>query len=181
MGGFKRTTDVTGNDNTVINGHNNTVETHHHTSTRHLSKTYLYEFCLKFGDTVQVPEKYNIDKQSNYIDKMDYNEIIYYRKKFFESDHYYSDLEEILKQIPKREAILVNINDLYDKFKSLRKWDNKDQLCEMVFEELVNITNKDENFSGMYQEDIFIALYALMYYAFTKCKLLDPVPTSRTG
>ncbi|MEI3610190.1 hypothetical protein [Pseudogracilibacillus sp. SO10305] len=146
-----------------------------------LNRTYLFDFCLKFSVIEDVPESYNGEFTSDYEGKMEYNEIEVYKDIFFECDHYLDDVETILEGIPKRQRILSNINNKYKKIKRFGQWGNKDELCEGVYDYLIDVIQNDNNFKDIYVEDAELAIHALMYYAFTKCKLLDPIPISTTG
>ncbi|MCM3280782.1 hypothetical protein M3591_09575 [Exiguobacterium sp. MER 193] len=173
-----------GDNNTNINGDRINVDQRNITNVvfenRFLSRTLLFEFCDKFS-RIDVPIDYgDLLEPSKYEEKMDYNSIEVYKSIFLEVDHYYDDIEDILMAIVRRERILSNINNTYRKHKRFSVWTDKDHLCEMVYKDLIQQTLNDASFSEMYIEDTQEAIHALMYYAFTKCRLLDPVPVKST-
>ncbi|MGE7916676.1 hypothetical protein [Lysinibacillus xylanilyticus] len=143
-----------------------------------LNRTVLYEFCKQFSEST-LPEPTTDEEKklpSGISEKMQYNEISVYKKVFKSCDIYLDDVEDILNQIPKRESIIRKIERLYDHTKIEKKWDDKDQLCKIVFDTLFESVSNDPQSSHLYDEDAELAIEVLMYYAFTKCKLLDPVP-----
>lgn len=145
---------------------------------RKLNRTVLYSFCKQFSETT-LPEAIISDSHalpSEIDNKMNYNEIQYYREVFINCDIYLNDVEEILIQIPKREVIILKIARIYRTKKLQNNWNNKDQLCSFVFEELMEVITNDPLSGQLFNEETELAIEALMYYAFTKCKLLDPVP-----
>lgn len=173
----KRNIDSTGNDSINSTGDGANFEINHYTSSvKILNKTYLYGFCVKFSEVEDTTENYDIEIASNIEDKMDYNEITLYKEIFFDCDYYIDDVEAILEEIPRRQRILSKINNKYKRFKMFEKWDNKDELCELVYKDLYRTIENDQSSGDMYLEDAELAIQALMYYSFTKCKLLDPIP-----
>ncbi|PEC81957.1 hypothetical protein [Bacillus cereus] len=148
---------------------------------KRLNRTYLYEFCVGFSEVDDSPADYNTERISGIEEKMGYNEIELYKKIFFECDYYIDDVEIILKGIPRRQRILSKISFMYQRFKKFENWENKDELCERVYSTLFEMVENDSNSSEMFLEDAELAIHALMYYAFTKCKLLDPLPKKENG
>ncbi|MFJ7471655.1 hypothetical protein ACIQWI_24320 [Peribacillus frigoritolerans] len=182
MVGNKRNIDSNG-DNSINNtGDGAQFEINNYVGQKKiLNRTYLFDFCLKFSEVEDAPEVYDADLTSDFEGKMDYNEIDVYKDIFFECDHYLDDVEIILEGIPRRQRILSNINTKYKKIKRFGQWDNKDELCEGVYDYLIEAIQNDNNSKSIFVEDVELAIHALMYYAFTKCKLLDPIPIAATG
>lgn len=174
--------DSTG-DNTINNtGDGAKFEINNYTGQKRiLNRTYLFDFCLKFSEVEDTADSYDGNLTSDFEGKMDYNEIDVYKDIFFECDHYLEDVETILEGIPRRQRILSNINNKYKKLKRFGQWEHKDELCEGVYNYLIEAIQNDNNSELIYVEDAELAIHALMYYAFTKCKLLDPVPIPATG
>ncbi len=184
MGKSRSSIQNEGNRNTNISGDGNTLDQRTIVNvsyeSRFLPRTLLFEFCDKFSK-IEVPgDVDNPKKPSEYVAKMEYNSIEVYRSIFLEVDHYYDDIEDILLEIVRRDRILSNINKTYTKYKGFHKGVDNDQICELVYDYLLQQTLNDVSFSGMFIEDTQEAIYALMYYAFTKCRLLDPVPDKQT-
>lgn len=145
-----------------------------------LNRTYLYDFCFKFSEVEDILESYNTEVTSDIEEKMNHNELDLYKDIFLDCDHYIDDVEAILEEIPKRQRILSTINNKYKRLKKFADWQNKDQLCEWVYEFLIETIENDHNSGNIFHEDVELAIHSLMYYAFTKCKLLDPIPQTVT-
>jgi hypothetical protein len=162
-------------------GNGNVFEINYNKSSRIIiNRTYLYEFCVKFSSIEDISE-YSIEITSDIEDKMDYNEISVYKELFSECDHYLDDVESILEEIPNRQRILSLINFKYKRLKGLDEWKHKDELCEKVYQYLIHTVGNDQSSSDIILEDAELAIHALMYYAFVKCKLLDPIPKTKIG
>jgi hypothetical protein len=182
MFGNKKNIDSTG-DNTINNtGDGVNFEINNYIGQKKiLNRTYLFEFCLKFSEVEDAPEDYDAILTSDFEGKMNYNEIDVYKDIFMDCDHYLDDVETILEGIPRRQRILSNINTKYKKLKAFGQLENKDEICEGVYNYLIEVVQNDNNSSGFFVEDIDLAIHSLMYYAFTKCKLLDPIPNAAIG
>ncbi|MBP3950299.1 ABC-three component system protein [Bacillus suaedae] len=161
----------TGSDNDFSSTTNN----YYSQGLKTLNRSYLYEFCEAFSQVDPAIENdYNTQLTSDITKKMTHNEIDVYRTIFQECDHYYSDVDSILLEIPKRQRIITNINRTYIKKKNFEKWENKDHLCDLVYQSLYQILVNNLG-SDIMEEDATEAIHAIMYYAFIKCKLLDPI------
>ncbi|MEK5069613.1 hypothetical protein [Sporosarcina sp. FSL K6-1508] len=169
--------DSTGNNTINNTGERAQFEINHYANPQQiLNKTYLYGFCVKFSEVEDTAESYDTEIASDIEEKMDYNEIDLYKEIFFECDHYIDDVEAILEEIPRRQRILSKINNKYKRFKKFEKWNDKDELCEWVYNYLYETIENDQSSGDIFLEDAELAIQALMYYSFTKCKLLDPIP-----
>ncbi|MFJ7698943.1 ABC-three component system protein [Lysinibacillus fusiformis] len=144
-------------------------------SQKSLNRTYLYDFCAKFIELEDGDIEYSTEVPSDIEEKMDFNEIVIYKDIFIECDYYFDDVEAILREFPRRQRILTNINTKYKKFKGFNVWKTKDELCEQIFDSLSETVANDHNSINIMKEDVEIAIHSLMYYAFVKCKILDPL------
>ena len=170
----ERTIRDTGQDSVNNTGDNNTFYINHGAA-KPLNRTLLYDFCEIFSSTVS-DTNYDLVAASDIQEKMDYNEIVAYREIFHEVEHFIDDVATVLDQIPKRELIVASINHLYDRIKRRDQWPDKDGLCDSVYNEMFEMVAADRNSVELYREEAERAIHALMYYAFVKCKILDPVP-----
>lgn len=163
------------------NGINNTGDNAHigdkiYFETKSINRSYLYDFCLKFVEVEDPVNRYSTETPTDIDDKMDYNEIILYKDLFSECDHHYEDVENVLNEIPKRERILSKINNKYKRLKHFTAWQDKDELCEALYCDLIKTIDGSLHSQEIHDEDKELAILSLMYYAFVKCKLLDPIP-----
>lgn len=178
---FPKKSNIENHGDSAVNntGDGAKFEIHHHNgSQKILNRTYLYDFCVQFSEVEDNNESYSTEVTSDIEEKMDYNEIELYKEIFFECDHYIDDVELILEGIPRRQRILSKINNKYRRLKAFEKWQSKDQICEWVYNYLIETIENDKNAGDIILEDVELAIHALMYYTFTKCKLLDPIPSA---
>ncbi|GEL76564.1 ABC-three component system protein [Tenuibacillus multivorans] len=168
-----------GDDNFNNSGNNNDFrkyEKHYHNQPRSLNRSYLFDFCIEFSKKDLSPEnEYDISITSNIEDKMDFNDLDLFKDFFIGCSHYIEDVETILEDIPNRELLIKNINSIYKNTKKFKQWDDKDHLCHLVFESLYEKLSTNVRSYDMIEEEAVEAIYAIMYYAFTKCKILDPI------
>lgn len=168
-----------GNNNLANTGNNNSFVTLNiDSSSKTLNKTFLYDFCKMFSEVEDSLEEDNhFMAPSGIIQKIEYNEIENYKVIFEECDFYLKDVEEILNQIPKRKRIIFNIHKTYLRAKKETGF-SKDDMCDFVHDELYTQLINCREAKDISVQDAQLAICALMYYAFTKCKLLDPVPVA---
>lgn len=146
-----------------------------------LNSSILYDFCVEFSK-IEFELHLDDDPQtppSDIEEKITFNEIDVYKDIFQDCEQYYDDVEEILKEVPNRQKIIKNINQKYKKIKKFEEWVDKDQLCQLMFQDLYNILANVQNKNVILEEDANLSIHAIMYYAFVKCKLLDPVPQTK--
>lgn len=169
-----------GDGNTNNSGNNNDFrkyEAHYYDTAKSINRSYLFDFCLEFSKIELAPDnEYDTSTVSGYEDKMDYNEIDIYKDIFTACAHYIEDVESILNEIPNRELLVKNINTVYKKMKKFESWPDKDHLCDLVFKNLYTKLAENISSNDLVEEQANEAIHTIMYYALTKCKLLDPIP-----
>lgn len=160
--------------------HNNTIntgDTYYINSPTMLNRTRLYDFCKAFSEIDGLDEPdYSIDLPSDISEKINYNELKEFKEVFLDVSHTLEDVETVLSEIPKRGNVIRKIKGVYLNFKIEKNYKNKDNLCRLVFNELLQIVNTSIDKNELYMEDTYFAIQSLMYYAFTKCQILDKVP-----
>lgn len=161
----------------ISNGENttNNLEIHQHFPLT-LNRTLLFDFCEKIISIGIGYDEYEITTATNFDDKIQYNEIEIYKEIFYECDYYLEEVELVLEEIPNRQLVLQKINKIYKKEKKFSKENCKDKLCENVYNILFEQVKSDQNSSSLLIEEVEQSLHLIMYYSFTKCKLLDPMP-----
>lgn len=174
----KRSIKSTG-DNTVSNiGDNASIVVNQYSNEKKFNRSLLHEFCVRFASLPETPNEYDISLSSNIMKKIEYNEIKLYENIFRDCDFYIDDVEEILNFIPKRQNVIRKINYEYIRLRKNNDTADKDEICDLVHNSLLEVVSGD---SELYIEEAEFAIHSLMYYAFTKCKLLDPVPMEVGG
>ncbi|WP_413536692.1 hypothetical protein [Carnobacterium divergens] len=168
------------NHSVLNNGNDNT--TNYHSVNWHGVKpvpsiSLIYNVCKVISELeFEATEKYSIEKNSEWNSKIAYNEIHSYKTIFQDQYLSYDKVEQALKTIPKRDLIVRNIRTIYQKEKV--KNENKDEVLDQVFEELSSlvVTSGISCGNELYEEEKNDAIYSVMFYTFTKCQLLEPVP-----
>lgn len=143
-----------------------------------LNKTRLYEFCKHFSELDEYDEpEYNTDLPSDITDKINYNQLNEFKEVFESVTHTLEDTENILSNIPRRNSIVRRIKGIYIQHKIENANATKDKLCMLVFNDLLKTIHNSEGSDNLFLEDTYFAIQALMYYAFTKCQILERVPS----
>ncbi|MBL1228280.1 hypothetical protein IW492_03410 [Enterococcus sp. BWB1-3] len=168
-------------NHSVLNTGNNNTTTYHSVNLHGVkpvpSISLIYNVCKVISEIeFEAIEKYSIEKNSEWNAKIAYNEIQSYKTIFQDQYLSYDKVEQALKTIPKRDLIIQNIRTIYQKEKV--KNDNKDEVLNQVFEELSNlvVTSGISCGNELYEEEKNDAIYSVMFYTFTKCQLLEPLP-----
>lgn len=144
-----------------------------------MKRSVLYDVCCTLSKAeMNDREEYALHTNSDWLEKIEYNDIDEYKDVFEMYSFYYGVVEEVLKQIPKREVLIRNIKTIYRKNKRIHFNCTKDEILDAVFNELSEIVVQSDQFSdeGLLEEEKCEAIYLIMFYAFTKCQLLDVVP-----
>lgn len=171
-----RNASLKSSDGNIINT-GDTINKFYSPSAKVLNRTRLYEFCKQFESLNGLDEPdYSMELPSDITDKISYNELDEYKEIFIDVSHTLEDVESILSNIPKRGSIIRRIKGIYLNSKIQNKDTNKDLLCNLVFNELLESVNCSDDETSLFQEDTYFAIQCLMYYAFTKCQILDRVP-----
>lgn len=167
---------VTGNNNIIGDG-NTYVEQLVLDEPRFLNKTVLFQFCDIFSSQ-EFSESSDLELEipSKFDEKMSYNDLNTYKIIFKECDIYYDDVENILTQFPKREKIIKKINRIYLNIITEENRLSSDSICQKISLRLIEVISQDTRSSPLEIEDVELAIEALMYYTFTKCKILKRVP-----
>ncbi len=176
MFGRNNSKSIQSNGNGNLNNTGYIGQVHLHTVPKTLNRSYLFDICEKISRLPEAEEEYKLSIPSGIIEKMEYHELVIYRAKFESTDHLLGDVEGILKEFLKPSSIINTVHFIYLEHREAAQWTNKDSLCKLVFEDLKIRLSKDRNAEDFWVEEAEHALYALMYYCFTKCKLLDPIP-----
>lgn len=118
------------------------------------SISLIYEVCKVISEIeFEVTESYFIERNSEWNAKIEYNEIQICRAIFQDQYLSYDKVEKALKTIPKRDLIVRNIRTIYQREKV--KYENKDDVLDLVFETLTRLVVTSEISSGyeLYEEE----------------------------
>lgn len=179
-------TNNTGDGNTFLDINGDLTIDLNFSNRKPLNRTALFTFCEAFSEVDSVEDnEFPLASPSKFLKKMDYNELQDYKQIFEGCALYYNDVELVLSQFTRREKIPNSIHKVYKKIlKNYHSEYNADLICYDMAEELLGIIHNDvrslDEKLGIDKEDFELAIDALMYYTFTKCKILRPVPKNIT-
>lgn len=169
-----------GDNGVAIVGNNNTVISLDKNSPQIIPRSYIADICKSIADmNIEFDDDYSIQQNSDWMDKFNYNLVHTYVDIFDNYSDGYDDLIDILRGNKRRSVMVMKIRTVYLKIDGSRpKNTDGDYIIEQVFKTL-----KDEICNqnliapiNLADEEIDSAIYLIMFYAFTKCKLLKPVP-----
>lgn len=146
-----------------------------------LNRTALFTFCDYFSNLDSLEDNdIPLTNPSKFAEKMNYNELVRYKQTFEDCDIYYNEVEIVLSQFSRREKIPNTINKVYNRILDTHPNFISDEICSAIAKELLGIISNDDRSLNseleLDREDFELAIDALMYYTFTKCKILKPVP-----
>ncbi|STD27412.1 ABC-three component system protein [Enterococcus mundtii] len=161
----------------LINGHKNQV-TQLLPPIREPKRSLIYDVCKMIAEKdFEETSEYSIYQNINWTRKIEYNEIKKYKILFEEYSFAREDIEELLEGYEKRTTLIKHIKTLYiNSIFELPDEDN-DVKLDWVFTNLCTIVDEADNYTDkIYMEDRDQAIYQLMFYAFTKCQILEIPP-----
>lgn len=170
------------NGNSVV-GDNNKINTFNFgTQTpRVLNRSAIFDVCKTIAELdIEYDDEYSIQTNSDWMEKFDYNEVDLYIEVFDNYSDGYDEVSKVLHSYMKKTVMVKKIRTVYLEVENVRKKEKLDGdfVIEKVFHRL-----KEEvcysaliSDSNLLDEEVDEAIYLIMFYAFTKCKLLKPVP-----
>lgn len=171
----------TGHDSIANTGDGNTISLYKTVENNSFKRSILYDICRAIKNaSIPLYEELDYDfKESGWDEKMDYNQIQIYADIFRQEAFAYDELDEVMREFTNREAMIMKINHTYRM--TLKEQTNpnidNDTILEEVFNKLMKVVD-DSSFPEkkqihIEQKERYIRL--IMFYAFTKCKLLKAV------
>lgn len=172
-------TNVSSGENGIsISGDGNIVNVNKldNITSRNIPRSLLREICIKISNIDIEESDYSIRKNSDWLKKFEYNKVKKYIEIFDEYSAGYDSIENVLKTIPDPTSIMKKMKAMYLKIKPNDNIDG-DFILEQIFNKLKEeICNEDfVNPTYLYDEQVDYAIYLIMLYAFTKCKILEVV------
>lgn len=143
------------------------------------NRSFLYDVCCSIANAdIEETVEYSIYTNSKWFAKMKYNKIKKYAALFELHSYSYGDVEDILAHFEKRETLIRHIKGIYIGYVMDMEEYPKDKILDLVFNNLFEIVIKCNVSSGylLTEEQKSETIYQVMFYAFTKCQLLEPVP-----
>lgn len=172
-----------GDNGTSIVGNENTLTTFSfgsHTP-KILKRSAIFDVCQTIAELdIAYDDEYSIQNNSDWMEKFEYNKVDLYVEVFDNYSDGYDDVSKVLHGYLKKTIMVKKIRTVYLEVERLRKEENLDgdyvikQVFDRLKEEVCYSALISE--SDLLDEEVDAAIYMIMFYAFTKCKLLRPVP-----
>jgi len=169
--------------NSTINtiGNDNDISVFNTIENNSFKRSLLYDICRIIKDA-NIPlhdaDEY-LFKESGWEEKMDYNHIDVYAEIFKQEAFAYDELDNVMKEFTNRQEMIMKINHTYKMIlkEHVEAISDNDVVLEEVFLKLMKVVDdsslpEDEQIHLEHKER-YIKL--IMFYAFTKCKLLKAV------
>lgn len=168
-------TSVVGNNNTF-----NTVQFDNQTP-RILRRSAIFDICKIIAELdIEYDDEYSIQSNSDWMEKFDYNNVQHYVKIFDNYSDGYDEVSKVLNGYLKKTIMVKKICTVYLEVEKVREQENLDgdYVIKQVYLRLKEEVCYNDliNNSDLLDEEVDQAIYLIMFYAFTKCKLLKPVP-----
>ncbi|HFE9852557.1 TPA: hypothetical protein ACGBG5_003359 [Enterococcus faecalis] len=145
-----------------------------------LSRSLISSICKTIGDMdIEYENEYSIQKNSDWMEKFEYNGVDLYIDVFDNYSDGYDEVSKILQGHLKKTAMIMKIRTIYLKIEHSRPdGENGDYIISRIFDILKEEVCCQEliNPVGLIDEDVDAAIYLIMFYVFTKCKILKVVP-----
>lgn len=165
---------IVGNDNniTTVNFDMNTPKV--------LSKSLIAGVCKTIAEmNIEFEDDYSIQQNSDWMQKFDYNSVKLYIDVFDNYSDGYDEVSKVLQGHLKRTTMIMKIRTVYLQVESRKPSDvDGDYIISQIFDILKEeVCNQDLIMpTGLMNEEVDAAIYLIIFYAFTKCKVLKPVP-----
>ena len=172
-----------GDYGTSIVGDNNTHKTFNiGTQTpRILNRSAIFDVCKTIAElNIEYDDEYSIQTNSDWMEKFEYNKVDLYIDVFDNYSDGYDEVSKVLHSYLKKTIMIKKIRTVYLEVEKVRKKDKLDG--DYVIQEVFRRLKEEVCYSALIgesdllDEEVDEAIYLIMFYAFTKCKLLKPVP-----
>lgn len=172
-----------GDNGTSIVGNENTLSTYNFSSQtpKILKRSAIFDVCKIIAELdIDYDDEYSIQNNSDWMEKFEYNKVDLYVEIFDNYSDGYDEVSNVLHGYLKKTIMVKKIRTVYLEIEKVREKEklDGDYVVKQVFNRLKEevwysaLTSE----SDLLDEEVDAAIYMIMFYAFTKCKLLKPVP-----
>ncbi|WP_407371123.1 hypothetical protein [Carnobacterium sp.] len=170
--------DISATDYSIAFSGNDNIVNQYISPVRQPKRAFIYDICKiivekNFDGSVE----YSISDNVNWSLKIEYNEIVKYKMLFDEYSFAREDIEGLLDGYESRTILIRSFKRLYvDSVCDFPDKSNDDRL-DWIFKELCKAVDEaSDPMASMYIEERDQAILQLMFYAFTKCQILEKPP-----
>lgn len=145
-------------------------------------RTLLYDVCLAIKDaniTLDEDDSFSIRMNSDWLEKLEYNQVKIYAEIFQQESYTFDQLEEVIKNFPSSVEMIRKVRHIYlfvEKEREMKSEDG-DYVLERVFKQLCQLVDESnrpiEKQMPLEEKERYIKL--VMFYVFTRCQLLKKV------
>lgn len=172
-----------GDNGTSIVGDGNRLTTYNfgNRTPNILRRSAIFDVCKIIANLdIEYDDEYSIQNNSDWMEKFDYNNVDLYVSIFDNYSDGYDEVVKVLQEYLKKTIMVKKIRTLYleaEKAREQGQFDG-DYVVKHVFDCLKAEVcyNALMSESELLDEEVDEAIYMIMFYCFTKCKLLKPVP-----
>ncbi|MED4592291.1 MULTISPECIES: hypothetical protein [Bacillus] len=146
-----------------------------------LKRSVIFDVCKIIAELdIDYDDEYSIHNNSDWMEKFEHNKVKAYVEIFDNYSDGYDEVSKVLHGYLKKSIMVKKIRTVYLEVEKVRE-DEKldgDYVINQVFRRIKEEVwyNALINESDLIDEEVDEAIYLIMFYAFTKCKLLKPVP-----
>ena len=166
--------EISGNGNVVVSGNDNSINFPSTPST-------LYKICKMLYQKMNIQEirkiEYDITHNSEWIGKLEYNKISdYYNKRFLEVSLDIDTIEIVINSLENQDNFIKWLHKRYRMLCIKFPQKNKEEILVELNEELENMLKDAQKNDNIDIEELSLNIDKILFYGFTKCKILEPVP-----
>lgn len=167
-----------GSDNISVNGQGNNITIINNTV--RCNPSILYDLCKKLCKKIDFKEIEELEYEmynSDWIEKLEYNKIEkVYLNIFKEISLDLDIIEEVVNSLDNQDSFIKWINLKYQKLCVKFPKKTKEQILIALNEEMEEqLKNTIENDNIYAIEELSLNIDRILFYAFTRCKVLDPI------
>lgn len=145
-----------------------------------LKRSVIFDVCKTIAELdIDYDDEYSIQNNSDWMEKFEYNKVDIYVEVFDNYSDGYNEVSKILHGYLKKAIMVKKIRTVYLELEKVRERKNLDG--DYIIKQVFNRLKEEVCYSSLiteadlFDEEIDEAIYLLLFYAFTKCKLLKPV------
>ncbi|MCL1702436.1 hypothetical protein [Lysinibacillus sp. Bpr_S20] len=172
-----------GDNGTSIVGDGNNLTTFNFGSQtpKILKRSAIFDVCKTIAELdIDYDDEYSIQNNSDWMEKFEYNKVDLYVGIFDNYSDGYDEVSKVLHGYLKKTIMVKKIRTVYLEVEKVREEEKLDG--DYVIKQVFNRLKEEVCYSALISESDLLdeevdqAIYLIMFYAFTKCKLLKPVP-----
>ncbi|AHN24268.1 MULTISPECIES: hypothetical protein [Lysinibacillus] len=172
------TNQTIGNKSAVINGDDGTInQTIQNITLKTITPSEIYKVCeILDGNLVETNDlSYAINP--DWLCKMEFNTLQIYKKIFMEYSIFYESVAKVFSSSTiNGPSLLRRINTIYNDVLLINANVESDKIVHSIISKLRDIVNNSYQNTTLTHEHIEDVLISVVFFAFTRCKILNIPP-----